>query len=279
MALDARSLLGRMMIGNLDAGLFLVMRPNPQSFQKTCSKIINEQLTNSGWVSTHWGNQRDTITVSGVTASKIGNPNQYKKSEYLGADSASYINSFTSDSGTAKHGPRQWADIDRFMLKLEQIYKLDKERIGSLGDVLTGNHITTGTMATLSFPSLFFKNGKESIKSKTEKINENRTNLVQAIKNGTASRAQSFIIYDYCIYWGYFTAFSYNQSATDKPRQYSYSFTFKVVNSTTDWLSQSLINNFPEARILNFFSQVGQNVGYVASMLTSSDKILKGIMI
>ena len=74
MALDARSLLGRMMIGNLDAGLFLVMRPNPQSFQKSCSKIINEQLTNSGWVSTHWGNQRDTITVSGVTASKIGNP-------------------------------------------------------------------------------------------------------------------------------------------------------------------------------------------------------------
>ena len=279
MALDARSLLGRMMIGNLDAGLFLVMRPNPQSFQKSCNKIINEQLTNSGWVSTHWGNQRDAITVSGITASKIGNPNQYKKSEYLGADSVSYINSFTSDSGTAKHGPKQWADIDRFMLKLEQIYKLDKERIGSLGDVLTGNRITTGTMATLGFPSLFSKKGKESIKSNTEKINENRSNLVQAIKNGTASRAQSFIIYDYCIYWGYFTAFSYNQSATDKPRQYSYSFTFKVVNSTTDWLSQSLINNFPEARILNFFSQVGQNAGYVASMLTSSDKILKGIMI
>lgn len=267
MALDARSLLGRMMIGNLDAGLFLVMRPNPQSFQKSCNKIINEQLTNSGWVSTHWGNQRDTITVSGITASKIGNPNQYKKSEYLGADSASYINSFTSDSGTAKHGPKQWADIDRFMLKLEQIYKLDKERIGSLGDVL-GDIKNTGTNV---------KNLFASIANKSETFE--KSNLIQAIKNGTASRAQSFIIYDYCIYWGYFTAFSYNQSATDKPRQYSYSFTFKVVNSTTDWLSQSLINNFPEARILNFFSQVGQNAGYVASMLTSSDKILKGIMI
>ena len=118
--------------------------------------------------------------------------------------------------------------------------------------------------------------------SKDEKITETKTarsELLKAIKEGYASRAQSFIVYDYCIYWGYFTNFSYTESATDKPRQYSYNFTFKVVSSTTDWISQSLISNFPEARILNLFSQVGQLGDYVSSMTTSADKLLKGIFI
>lgn len=272
MAVGVRTMLGRMMVGNLDAGLFLVMRPNPQSFQKTCSKIINEQLTNSGWSITHWGNNLDTITVSGITASKIGNPDQYKKSEFLTANVASYANSFVSDSGTAKHGPKQWADIDRFMLKLEQIYKLDKERIGSFMDMIN-NLSSSKTINTAKKAYNLFASEKSQAK-----INE-KSDLVESIQNGTAARAQSFIIYDYTIYWGYFTQFSYNQSATDKPRQYNYSFTFKVVSSSTDWLSQSLINNFPEARILNFFSQVGENAEYVISMVTSSDKLLKGIMI
>lgn len=268
MALDARSLLGRMMVGNLDMGLFLVMRPNPQTFSKTSNKIINEQLTNSGWTVTHWGNSLDTITVAGVTASKVGNPDQYKKDEFLTANTKSYINSFTSNSGTAKHGPKQWADIDRFMLKLEQIYRTDKERVGSLIDVV------------MNSPSLVWNNMKKAANVFIKKQNEFETtnsDLLKSIKNGTASRARSFIIYDYCIYWGYFTNFSYTSSATDKPRQYSYNFTFKVTGSSTDWLSQSLINNFPEARLLNFFSQIGENAEYVTSMLTSSDKLLKGI--
>ena len=277
MALDARSLLGRMMIGNLDMGLFLVMRPNPQTFTKTSNKIINEQLTNSGWTVTHWGNSLDTITVAGVTASKVGNPDQYKKDEFLTANLKSYANSFTSNSGTAKHGPKQWADIDRFMLKLEQIYRTDKERVGSLMDVLSGNHLTTAGISTLGFINVFSKSGRSALSSASSKINKDRNDLLKSIKNGTASRARSFIIYDYCIYWGYFTNFSYTSSATDKPRQYSYNFTFKVTGSSTDWLSQSLINNFPEARLLNFFSQIGENAEYVTSMLTSSDKLLKGI--
>lgn len=270
MALDARSLLGRMMVGNLDMGLFLVMRPNPQTFTKTSNKIINEQLTNSGWTVTHWGNSLDTITVAGVTASKVGNPDQYKKDEFLTANLKSYANSFTSNSGTAKHGPKQWADIDRFMLKLEQIYRTDKERVGSLMDVLN-NSVTPLAVVSRSINNFFSSNKLEN------PVSEDRSNLLKSIKNGTASRARSFIIYDYCIYWGYFTNFSYTSSATDKPRQYSYNFTFKVTGSSTDWLSQSLINNFPEARLLNFFSQIGENAEYVTSMLTSSDKLLKGI--
>ena len=268
MALDARTELRRMLIGNLDMGLLLVMRPNPQTFQKTCNKIVQESLTNSGYVINHWGNQLDIITVSGVTASKVGVPQHYKKDEFLTANTQSLINDLSSSSGTAKHGPKQWADVDRFMLKLEQIYKTDKERVGSLMDLLKGN-ILTGIIGLNPFKGSNWK--------KITDKDSNRSELLKSIKEGYASRAQSFIVYDYCIYWGYFTNFSYTESATDKPRQYSYNFTFKVVNSTTDWLSQSLINNFPEARVLNLFSQVGELADYAKTMTTSADKLLKGI--
>lgn len=276
MALDARNELRRMLVGNLDMGLLLVMRPNPQSFQKTSAKIVSEQLSNSGWIINHWGNQLDTINVSGVTASKVGNPDQYKKDEFLTANTAAALNSFTSNSGTAKHGPKQWADIDRFMLKLEQIYRTDKERVGHLMDVIKG----LPQLASLRYSQIY--KGSTSLYNafSDDKITDmpsGNSELLKAIREGYAARAQSFIVYDYCIYWGYFTNFSYTESATDKPRQFQYNFTFKVVGSTTDWLSQSLISNFPEARILNLFSQSGQLGDYVSSMSTSADKLLKGI--
>lgn len=270
MALDARTELRRMLIGNLDLGLLLVMRPNPQTFQKTSTKIVQEVLTNSGYIDVHWGNARDVITVSGVTASKIGTPDKYNKDEFLTANTKSFANSFVSNSGTAKHGPKQWADIDRFMLKLEQIYKTDKERTGSLTDLIK-DLPSLGTSRLKQFKSIFKTNNNE--------VNSEKSDLLKAIRDGYASRAQSFIIYDYCIYWGYFTNFSYTESATDKPRQFAYTFTFKAVNSTTDWLSQSLISNFPEARILNLFNQIGSLGDYAISQTLSMDKILKGIFI
>lgn len=272
MALDARTELRRMLVGNLDLGLLLVMRPNPQTFQKTSNKLVSEQLTNSGYVDTHWGNARDVITVSGVTASKIGNPKQYSKDEFLTANTQSYLNSFVSTSGTAKHGPKQWADIDRFMLKLEQIYKTDKERTGSLMDLIK----SVPTLVSIRGKQIsnIFKKSQNKIETGADK-----SELLKAIREGYATRAQSFIIYDYCIYWGYFTNFSYTESATDKPRQYSYNFTFRVVSSSVDWLSQSLISNFPEARILNLFSQIGSLGDYAISQTLSMDKILKGIFI
>lgn len=274
MGLDVRSMLKRMMVGNLDMGLFLVFRPNPQSFQKSSRKRNSEVLTNSGWIDVHWGNERDIITVRGITASKIGNPYQYSKSEYTTATTESYINSFTSNSGTSAHGPKQWADIDRFMMKLEQIYKTDKERVGSLGDLIGD---VKNTFSNLKNIGTKFLNVFKSKENQTQ--TNTKSDLLESIQNGTATRAQSFIIYDYTIYWGYFLTFNYSESATDKPRQYQYDFTFKVVNSSTDWISQSLISNFPEARVLNFFSQIGDNAEYVTSMLTSGDKLLKGIFI
>lgn len=270
MSLDVRSLTSRMCIGNLDIPMFIVMRPNPQTFQKTSRKRNSEILTNTGFVDVHWGNERDVISVSGYTYSKIGNPNQYKKSEYATANTSSYLNSAISNSGNSSHGPKQWANVERSLLEIEKIYKLDKERLGSLGDLLNGNAITGKLSKTIYniFPG----------KKNTNSVSGERNSLIEQIQNGTATRTQSFIIYNYVIYWGYFLTYEYKESATDRPRQFSYSFTFKVVNSSTDWVSQALINNFPEARILQFFTQVPDVVSYAGS-LVSSDKILKNIFI
>lgn len=270
MSLDVRSLTSRMCIGNLDIPMFIVMRPNPQTFQKSSRKRNSEILTNTGFVDVHWGNERDVISVSGYTYSKIGNPDQYKKSEYTTANTSSYLNSAISNSGNSSHGPKQWANVERSLLEIEKIYKLDKERLGSLGDLLNGNAITGKLSKTLYN---MFSNNKN-----TNSVSGERNSLIEQIQNGTAARTQSFIIYNYVIYWGYFLTFEYRESATDHPRQFSYSFTFKVVNSSTDWVSQSLINNFPEARILQFFTQVPDVVSYAGS-LVSSDKILKNIFI
>lgn len=273
MSLDVRSLTSRMCIGNLDIPMFIVMRPNPQSFQKTSRKRTSEVLTNTGWNDIFWGNERDIITVSGYTTSKIGNPNQYNKSEYATANTETYLNSFVSNSGTNSHGPKQWANVERSLLELEKIYKLDKERMGSLGDLLKGN----------VFSSILY-NGIQNVRNvfsknkKSDDISGHRNSLIEQIQNGTAARTQSFIIYNYVIYWGYFLTYEYRESATDHPRQFQYSFTFKIVNSSTDWVSQSLINNFPEARVLQFFTQVSDAVSSVGNLF-SSDKLLKNIFI
>ena len=271
MSLDVRSLTSRMCIGNLDIPMFIVMRPNPQSFQKTSRKRTSEVLTNTGWNDVFWGNERDIITVSGYTTSKIGNPNQYNKSEYVTANTETYLNSFVSNSGTNSHGPKQWANVERSLLELEKIYKLDKERMGSLGDLLKSGY-TDLFKGSKKVYNAFAKTNN------TQQVSDYRNSLIEQIQNGTAARTQSFIIYNYVIYWGYFLTYEYRESATDHPRQFQYSFTFKVVNSSNDWVSQSLINNFPEARVLQFFTQVSDAVSSVGNLF-SSDKLLKNIFI
>ncbi len=259
--LSLRDMTKRLMIGNLDIPLIIVMKPNIKTWDKTSRKRVTETRTNSGWADIHWGNERDIIACSGLTASRIGNENMYRRDNTLGTEVASYVNSITSGSGTDAQGPKQWANIERAMLKLEQIYKLDQERIGSLGEV-----VSSSVSRVKKIKSIFSSDKPES-------------ELSLAIKGGYAKRAQSFLIYNYCIYWGYFTDFRYNEDVDSHPRQYAFDFTFKVIDSSTDWLSHSMIANFPEARILNFFTQVPDAVTYAANMVTNADKMLKAIFI
>lgn len=269
MALGLRDLTKRMMIGNLDIPLIIVMRPNPTHFDKSSRKRNTEVFTNTGWVDTHWGNERDIIKVNGFTASRVGNVNQYKKSEVIGASLANSLDNITY-SGTDAHGPKQWAAIEKTMLKLEQIYKLDKEKIGSITDIIHSplKNITDEQ-----------NNTKIKWQNPFGNYKKNRTDYKISLKEGTAKRATSFIIYNYTIYFGYFMDFNYEDDVNNNPRRYSYNFTFKVTKSSTDWFSESLINNFPEARALGFFSQIGDLAQYTAVMSATGDKFAKNIFL
>ena len=267
MALGLRDLTKRMMIGNLDIPLLIVMRPNPTHFDKSSKKRNNETYTNTGWVDSHWGNERDIIKISGFTASRIGNQSQYKDSEIIGAGLKHSIDKLTY-AGTTSHGPKQWSAIEQFLLKLEQIVKLDKQKIGSLMELLnpTGENAKFYQVRKWKNP---FKGENNYLKRRAE--------FEEKIKNGTAKRASSFIIYNYTIYFGYFLDFNYTDDVMQNPRRYTYDLSFKVTKSSTDFLSESLINNFPEARALGLFTQLSDVASYTAVQLTGIDKMAKNI--
>lgn len=267
MALNLRDLTKRMMIGNLDIPLIIVMRPNPTHFDKTSKKRNTETYTNTGWVDSHWGNERDIIRISGFTASRIGNQNQYKTSELIGADLMNSADKLTY-AGTTSHGPKQWAAIEKFLLSLEQIVKLDKQKIGSLMELLNpaGKGEAFYKITKWKNP---FKGDNNYLKRRAE--------FQEEIKNGTAKRATSFIIYNYTIYFGYFLDFNYEDDVMNNPRRYSYNLTFKVTKSSTDFLSEFLASNFPEARMLGLFSQLGDAASYTAVQATGIDKMAKNI--
>lgn len=260
MALGLRDLTKRMMIGNLDIPLLIVMRPNPQHFDKSSKKRNNETYTNTGWVDSHWGNERDVIRINGFTASRIGNQDQYKDSEIIGASLRNSVDKLTH-SGTSAHGPKQWASIEKMLLNLEQIVKLDKQKIGNFTELLSP-----------------IKTGEGPIKSRWQVPYVNtRKKFEENIKNGTSKRASSFIIYNYTIYFGYFLDFNYTDDVMQNPRRYTYDLTFRVTKSSTDFLSESLINNFPEARALGLFTQLNDVASYTAVQLTGVDKMMKNI--
>lgn len=262
MALNLRDMTKRMMIGNIDIPLFIVMRPNPVHFDKSSRKRNSETYTNTGWVDTHWGNERDIIKVNGFTASRIGNTNQYKDSELLGASLKNSLDKLTY-SGTDSHGPKQWASIEQSLLKLEQIYKLDKEKMGDLSEILRSRNYAVN-----------FANFINPFKTKVQK-----SDYVANKDLGILKRSSSFIIYNYTIYWGYFMDFSYEDDVNNNPRRYSYNFTFKVTKSSTDWLSESMLNNFPEARALGLFTQLKDISSYTAMLITNIDKMAKNMFI
>lgn len=256
------SLTNRMMIGNYDIPLIVVMRPNPQSFQKRTAKLSAQQYTNSGWVTNHFGNELDVINIQGFTSAKVREPFQKlgKTSNALG----SITNSFTGKNNSANYGPTQWADIDRYMMKIEQLVKLDKERLGSLTEMLTSTVGTGNIIAGFS-----------------NKINNPLTGSRQdfiASQTTSAAQTNSFMIYQYVYYTGYFTDFDYSIDVND-PSRYKYNLSFVSTQSSQDWLTKNLITNFPEARVLNLFTQIKDVTNYAMNIISNADQLLKGIFL
>ena len=228
----------RMILGNLDIPLLIVMNPNPTELNIASSKSTNETQTLGGWVDEHWGNQRDIITCSGISKAKIGNAD--KNSPFSNHNIVESNRQLTQG-----HGSEQHAEVDKAVMRLEQIYKLDKERVLGLLNACKGVFGSGGIVNALNKGNL-----KQKITS--DKI------------NSLYNLSQSFLIYKYNIYLGFFTDFSRKEDSKD-PRVTSYSFTFKVTYSSVDFISQSLANNFPESRFLGLFKQVG-NIGKSSSV-------------
>ena len=255
------NLTNRMMIGNYDIPLIIVMRPNPQSFNKRTQKMNSQQYTNSGWITNHFGNELDVITIEGFTSAKVREP--FRQSNKSTNVAASIVDSFTGKNNTANYGPTQWADIDRFIMKMEQLVKLDKERLGSLIEMLKSSLVGYG------------------LSKITNKISNPLTGGRQdfiASQNTTASQTHSFMIYQYVYYSGYFNSFDYRIDVND-PSRYRYNFEFVVNESSQDWLTKNLITNFPEARVLNLFTQFKDLTNYTSNLISNADQLLKGIFL
>ena len=240
-------LTNRMMIGNYDIPLIVVMRPNPQNFNKTIAKMNATQYTNSGWVTSHFGNELDVIRIEGYTSAKIREP--FQKSNKTSNVIGSLTDSLIGKSNTANYGPTQWADIDRFLMKLEQLVKLDKERLGNLTEMLTS---TIGVGTVLSKVS--------------NKISNPLTGSRQDfITTQTTATSQT-------------NSFNYIIDVND-PSRYKYNLEFIVTQSSQDWLTKNLITNFPEARVLNLFTQFKSITSYTTNLISNADQLLKGIFL
>lgn len=256
------NLTNRMMIGNYDIPLIVVMRPNPQSFNKSSAKMNTTQYTNSGWVTNHFGNELDIIKIEGYTSAKVREP--FNKSNKSSNIIGSLTDSFTGKNNSANYGPTQWADIDRFLMKLEQLVKLDKERLGSLTEMLTSTVGIGNIVASFS-------------NKISNPLTGGRQDFI-ASQTTTASQTNSFIIYQYVYYTGYFNSFNYVIDVND-PSRYKYSLEFIVTQSSQDWLTKNLITNFPEARVLNLFTQIKDITNYTSNLISNADQLLKGIFL
>lgn len=205
-----RDLTSRMIIGNATVPFVLVMNPNPQNFRVNSRKSFSEAQTLGRFVFEHWGNRPDTIQCVGWTQRKVGTASDF-------------------------------ASVDFQILRLQQIYKLDKERITSFVKTLDPRFLQSGsTVVNLS-------TGEKALKDQVTR---------QKIRS-MRSLAQSFIVYRYTLYLGFFTSFAYSEQS-ERPRLYDYNFDFTVLFSSTDYIARNLLTNFSDNRLLNLGATVAK---------------------
>lgn len=220
MAFSTRDLVSQMIIGNSTVPFLILMKPNPQNFRLNSRKVFSESQTLASFVFEHWGNRPDVMQCVGWTQRKVG------------------------DSG-------DFATVDWQILKLQQIFKIDKERMVSFMKMFNKNNLPTGTTAAN------LQSGEKSIKDQiTGKKNKNLKDL-----------AQSFIIYRYTLYLGFFTSFAWSEQY-DRPRLYDYSFEFVVTFSSTDYIARQLLINFTDWAKIGLLGKVA-GISQAPGLITS----------
>src|SRR5208282_4968925 len=78
--------------------------------------------------------------------------------------------------------------------------------------------------------------------------------------NSVRTLAQSFILYRFTLYLGFFTDFVYSERA-DNPRIYDYNFDFTVTFNSTDFFTKSLLSNFPDASRIGLAASSALTIG------------------
>jgi hypothetical protein len=199
MAFSTRDLVSQMIIGNSTVPFLILMSPNPQNFRINSRKVVSEAQTLGAFVYEHWGNRPDTIQCVGWTKRKVGDPGDF-------------------------------AAVDFQILRLQQIFKIDKERMVSFMKAFSKNTLPAGATATN------LQSGEKSIK---DQVTGQQAKSLKDL-------AQSFIVYRYTLYLGFFTSFAWSEQI-ERPRYYDYSFEFTVTFSSTDYICRQLLVNFPDA--------------------------------
>jgi hypothetical protein len=199
MAFSARDLVSQMIIGNSTVPFLIITKPNPQNFRITSRKSFSEAQTLGSFVYEHWGNRPDVISCVGWTTRKVGTATDF-------------------------------AMVDYQILKLQQLFKIDKERMVSFMKMFSPNTLPAGSSVT-------------NLNSGEKSIQDQVTGQKQ---KSLKDLAQSFIVYRYTLYLGFFTSFSWSEQI-DRPRVYDYSFEFVVTFSSTDYICRQLLVNFPDS--------------------------------
>jgi hypothetical protein len=195
MELPLRDITSRMVIGNVTVPFYLVMKPNPQVFRVNNEKVFNMSQTLGAWVTEHWGNKPEEIEVSGWTGRKVGDASDFAKVEF-------------------------------FKMRLEQLYKIDKERMVSILKTLDPANLGGAGISNVA-------------SSSKEAFTGNAARNLQTL-------GLSFILYRYTLYFGFFTNLVITEEIQYQ-RIYTYKFNFTVTFNTTDYLARNLLINFGDA--------------------------------
>jgi hypothetical protein len=195
---------------------FLPFTPNPISIDISSRKINTKSQTLGGWVFEHYGNAPDVMKVAGYTMSRI--------------PTDELITGILGNISTDRQHYVEW-----FLFQLQQIYKLDKERMKALIPLANTFFSTLAGGPSSVFTGM--TNKKDAI---TGKRVENITSL-----------SDTYIYYKGIIYYGFFDDFGYKEDAND-PSRYSYNFSFTITSSTTDWLIGQILSLPPWMRAISY---------------------------
>lgn len=190
---------------------FLTFSPNPHKITFNSKKITGKTRTGGGWTYNFAGNEPDTISVEGYTMTKI--PHDEMVDILVGhikMERDTYV---------------EW-----FLLQLQTLYKIDKEKFSSLYKVFRNAPTETdmGSLASLTDSTAVM-----------QKISNTFTG--NKIKSPDFELAETYLFYRDTIYRVYFESFSYTEDATD-PSRYSYNMNLSVMWSSTDYLIGRIVN-------------------------------------